>query len=441
MRTKGLVIGIAEVALLVLIGIWLWSSRQEASGENTNQETSQHDNHQMMEEDQRTTEEMRSDHGGEVDYYTCSMHPSVKSKDPGRCPVCSMDLIPVMKQAMPEKKKVDLSFAVSPQKQQLIGVRFSTVAYQPMHKIIRAVGRVAYDETRLSVVNLKIGGWIEKLYADYTGRFVRKGEPLFEMYSPELVSTQEEYLLALKSNKSSDVLQTARQRLLLWDITEEQLETLEKRKVPDRTWAIEAPRSGYVIEKMAIEGMRVEPGMDLYKIADLSTVWVYADVYEFELPLVRLGQEAVITVASMKAQALKGRITYIAPTLDPMTRTARVRIEVPNRDGLLKPEMFADVEIHQMLGKKLAIPESAVLDTGVRQIVFVNKGDGMFEVRLVTLGLRAEDLIEVRDGLEPGERVVSAANFLIDAESRVQGVLQRLEGGGAEAPPPVGHQH
>ncbi|MBI3004468.1 MAG: efflux RND transporter periplasmic adaptor subunit [Ignavibacteriales bacterium] len=297
-------------------------------------------------------------------------------------------------------------------------------------------------------INLKISGWIGNLYIDYTGRFVKKGQPLFAIYSPELVSTQEEYLLALRALKekrlaaatsnavpfnptisisNEEVLQRARERLLLWDLTEEQVAELERQGKPQTYVTIYSPLDGYVINKTALKGMHVEPGMELYKIADLSNVWVYADVYEYELPYVKVGQEASVNLSYFPGEPFRGRITYIFPYLNPNTRTARVRIEFPNPQGKLKPEMYATVEIRVNLGRKLAIPESAVLNTGTRQIVFVEKGNGLFEVRFVKLGTRGGGLHEIKEGLKPGERVVSYANFLIDAESKVQGVLQRME--------------
>ncbi len=403
------------------------------------------------------------EHENEIDYYTCTMHPSVHEAHPGKCPICSMDLVPVMKKAAlkESERKVDLTFAVSPVKQQLIGVKFSAAEVLPLQKTIRAVGRVYYDERKVAVVNLKISGWIQNLYADYTGQFVKKGQPLFDIYSPELVSTQEEYLLAFKaineqklgpsasadsqsiSNpnllvNAAEVLRNVRQRLLLWDITEEQIAELEKRGKPDTYLTIHSPISGYVINKVALKGMRVEPGMELYKIVDLSTVWVYADVYEYELPYIKVGQQAEVKLTYYPSEVFKGRITYIFPYLNQNTRTARVRIEFPNRDGKLKPEMYADVEIRVNLGKKLAIPESSVLNTGVRQIVFVDKGEGLFEVRFVKLGARAAGFYEIKEGLKAGERVVSYANFLIDAESKVQGVLQRIK---SDEPSPLDHKN
>jgi Cu(I)/Ag(I) efflux system membrane fusion protein len=362
-----------------------------------------------------------------------------------------MDLVPVMKKPQASTEQVDLSFSVSPVKQQLIGVKFSEVEMMPLQKTIRAVGRVDYDERKVAVVNLKISGWIKDLLVDYTGQLVRKGQPLFTIYSPELVSTQEEYLQALRALQNTpaavanadnrqqpsgiapvyinpqEVLNTARQRLLLWDITEDQIAELEKRGKPETYLTLHSPINGHVIMKMALKGMHVDPGMELYKIADLSTVWVYADVYEYELPFVKIGQNATITLSYLPGETFEGRITYVFPYLNINTRTARVRIELPNREGKLRPEMYAEVEIFVDLGNKLAIPQSAVLNTGVRQIVFVDQGDGIFEVRFVQLGARAKGLYEITEGLKAGERVVSYANFLIDAESKVQGVLQRLE--------------
>lgn len=380
----------------------------------------------------------------EIDYYTCTMHPSVRELNPGKCPICGMELIPVFKKGSQTQEQFDLTFTVAPAKQQLIGVKFDVAEVRELHKLIYAVGKVDYDERKLAVVNMRIGGWIQKLYIDFTGKFVKKGEPLFSLYSPELVSAQREYLLAQQASTNDEfgdtgLLETARERLRLWGITDEQIRQLETRGEPDMSLTIVSPISGHVIEKMALKGMRVEPGMDLYKIADLSTVWIHADVYEYELSLVKTGQEATITLSANRDETFKGRVTYIYPTLNPETRTARIRVQLPNPHNKLKPEMYANTELHINIGKRLSIPESAVLHSGTREIVFVDKGEGVFEVRFVHLGSRAEGYHEVTDGLTEGERIVTSANFLIDAESKIQGVLQRLEGG--PSPMPVQHQH
>lgn len=391
-----------------------------------------------------------------IDHYTCTMHPSVKAKDPGNCPICGMKLTPVYKKSEvtrdehAEHQEVDLTFAVSPVKQQLIGVTFSPAEYRTIEKVIRAVGRIDMDERKLAVVNLRVGGWIQDLLVDFTGKYVEKGQPLFTLYSPELVSAQEEYLLALRAREDTAwsveatlgggrLLETSRERLRLWGMTDSQIDQLRERGKPETNVAIHSPISGYVIEKNAIAGMRVEPMMMLYKIADLSTVWVYADVYEYELSSVRLHQGVSVTVGAYPNEIFRGRITYIAPNLDPLTRTVRVRVELPNRDGKLKPEMYGNVEIGSNLGRKLVLPTSAILRTGTRDIVFVNKGDGIFEVRLVKLGVRSEGYYEIVEGVKKGESVVSSANFLFDAESRVQGVLERLQG--EQVSPPPQHKH
>jgi membrane fusion protein, copper/silver efflux system len=383
---------------------------------------------------------------GDIEYYTCTMHPSVREAQPGRCPICGMDLVPVKRVARNDTAGVDLTFAVSPAKQQLAGVTFATVERRAVEKSVRAYGRVDYDETKLAVVNLRVSGWIEKLFADFTGQRVRQGEPLFALYSPDLVSAQSEYLLARKSAlrypgqvTDPELVRTARERLRLWQFTDEQVAELEARGEPQTRVTIFSPVSGYVVEKMAVEGMRVEPGMTLYKIADLSTVWVQAEIYEVDLPLVHVGQDAVVTLSTLGNRQLHGKIANVDPVLNPQTRTARVRVELPNRDGGLKPDMYAMITVRVELGERLAVPKNAVLQTGERDIVFVDRGEGVFEVRFVHTGVRGDEFDEIAHGLEEGERVVTSANFLIDAESNVQGVLRRLEGS-ETAPTPV-HRH
>jgi RND family efflux transporter MFP subunit len=381
-----------------------------------------------------------------IAFYTCTMHPSVHVSEPGRCPICNMDLIPVMKKpAADSGASADLSFHVSLARQQMVGVTFATVERRNLQKVVTAYGRVDYDETALAVVNLRVAGWIEKLFVDFTGQFVRKGDPLFRLYSPALVSAQSEYLLALASPDTTaeyarSLVDTARERLRLWQITDQQLRELERTRQPLVNIPILSPVSGYVVEKMAVEGMRIEPDMALYRIADLSTVWLQADVYESELPFVRVGQAARITLPSLTGRELHGTVSYVDPVLDPTTRAARVRIVLPNDEGLFKPDMYASVELQVDLGERLVVPDGAVLRTGERQIAFVDQGDGIFEMRLVTLGARAKGYYEILAGLAPGERVVASANFLIDAESRVQGVLRRLDNDSTTVSTPA-HRH
>jgi len=324
---------------------------------------------------------------------------------------------------------------ISPERQQLIGVRFGTIEKRQMNKIIRTVGRIDYDEKRIGTV----GGWIEELHVDFTGQFVRKGDPLLSIYSPELLSTQEEYLLALSAKQdwskspfpevaaSGNLLaESSRRRLKLWDISDEQIKTLEETREPKKTLTLYSPFTGYVLEKMVTRGQFVDAGMALYRIVDLSVVWLIADIYE----LIQLGQQAAIQMAYYPGETFTGKAIYIYPYMEPQTRTAKVRFEFANPDRKLKPEMFANVEIRIQLGNRLTIPEGAVIDTGIRKVVIVDRGSGYFEPREVKLGVKAGDFFEVLGGLKLKERVVTSANFLIDSESK----LKEAIGG-------TGHQH
>jgi Cu(I)/Ag(I) efflux system membrane fusion protein len=325
---------------------------------------------------------------------------------------------------------------ISPERQQLIGVKIGTVEMRPLEKVIRTVGRVDYDEKRLVTISPKIGGWIEDLYVDFTGKFVQQGEPLLTIYSPELVSTQEEYLLALQAKKSltkspfpevassgESLAEAAKRRLTLWDISDDQIRVLEESGQVKKTLTLHSPFSGFVLEKTAYKGMNVMPGMALYKLADLSVVWLYADIYEYELPFTRLGQQAAIQLSYLPGETFTGRVIYIYPSLNPETRTAKVRFEFPNRHEKLKPEMYANVEIKVHLGQKLVVPEGAIIDTGIRQLAIIDKGSGYFEPREVKVGAKVDDYYEVIKGLKAGERVVTSANFLIDSESKLKEAL------------------
>ncbi|MEW6615358.1 MAG: efflux RND transporter periplasmic adaptor subunit [Thermodesulfobacteriota bacterium] len=328
------------------------------------------------------------------------------------------------------------------EKQQLIGVKTLEVAIKPLQKIIRTVGRIEYDETKLATVNTKIEGWIEKLYVDYTGKYVKKGEPLVEIYSPELFATQQEFISLLKwgarpeiGNQKSEtgkmlsrdaeaIVEAAKERLRLWDITDRQIKKIEETGKPIRTMTIYSPVSGYVVQKMAIQGMRVMPGEKLFDVADLSSVWIISDIYEYELSLVKAGQTAVISLSYLPGREFSALIDYVYPSLAGETRTAKVRFTIPNPGGQMKPQMFTNVEIKVKLGKRLVIPEDAVIDTGIRQIVYVDRGEGYFEPREVTLGLKADGMVEVIRGLKIKEKVASSANFLIDSEAKLKGVIR-----------------
>ena len=330
---------------------------------------------------------------------------------------------------------------ITPERQQLIGVKFGTVGVKPLEKVIRTVGIVDYDEKRIVTVSSKIGGWIEDLHVDFTGRFVTQGEPLLTIYSPELVSTQEEYLIALRARKDlikspfpevaasgNSLAESAKRRLKLWDISDDQIKTLEESGQAKKTLTLYSPFSGFVLEKNAYKGMSVMPGMALFKLADLSVVWLYADIYEYELPFIRLGQQASIQLSYLPGETFTGKAIYIYPSLNPETRTAKVRFEFPNPHGRLKPEMYANVEIKVHLGQKLVVPEGAIIDTGLRQMAIIDKGSGYFEPREVKVGTKVDDYYEVIKGLKAGEKVVTSANFLIDSESKLKEAVGGMAG-------------
>jgi Cu(I)/Ag(I) efflux system membrane fusion protein len=353
------------------------------------------------------------------------------------------------KEMLPAKQEGEVE--ISPEKQQLIGVKKAQVALRPMGKIVRTVGRVEADEGRLFTVNSKTETWVEKLFATYTGKFVKKGEPLAEVYSPELLANQLEYqnLLRWKTEKGhrlqrnvefswgdrynttgrmltfdiDALLRVAQQKLKFWDFTDEQIKRLDEGADPLRTFTLYSPAAGYIIQKPAVQGRRFEPGEKLFDIADLSTVWVLADIYTYELPLVRVGQPARIFLSNFPGKDFHSKIDFIYPQLSGETRTAKVRFVLPNPGDLLKPQMFTNVEIRIDLGKRLAIPDDAILDTGTRKVVFVEKGEGTFEPREVTVGYRGEGLTEIIKGLKAGDRVVSSGNFLIDSEAKLRGVV------------------
>ena len=335
---------------------------------------------------------------------------------------------------------------VSPERQQISGIRFGQVSVQNMEKVILTVGKLEFDEKKIATVSPKIGGWVEDLYVDYTGKMVRKGQPLLSIYSPDLVSAQEEFLLALKikkiytaqpsaewSSQGESLLQSARKRLLLWDISPKQVENLEKTGEIKKNLVLYSPVDGFVMEKMVFKGMGIMPGTSLYKIGDLSSVWVIADIYEYELPFVQVGQKALITLAYYPGESFEGTATYIYPSVDPKTRTAKVRFDLPNPEFRLKPEMWANVELKIPLGRKLAVPEDAVMDTGEMQMAFVDRGQGYFEPRHIQVGSKVKGYYEVLSGLRDGEKVVTSANFLIDSESRLSGAMGGMAG--------MGHQH
>ena len=321
-------------------------------------------------------------------------------------------------------------------KQQLIGVKTVEVAVRPLEKIIHAAGRVDYDEQRLATVNARFEGWIEKLFVNTTGQYVRKGGPLAEIYSPELLATEQEYLDLLKwkrgnmdepvaamlSKDTDNLLAAVKRRFQLWDISDEQIRKLEETGKPTKTLTIFSKVDGYVVQKNAVVGMRFMPGEKLFDIADLSTVWIIADVFEQDLSVVQVGQGAKITLSAFPQKVFQASVAYIYPSMAGETRTAKLRFTVNNSSGILKPQMFTNVALAINLGRRLAVPDDAVIDTGERQIVYVDRGDGNFEPREIATGIRADGFREITRGVRSGEKVAAAATFLIDSEAQLKGV-------------------
>jgi Cu(I)/Ag(I) efflux system membrane fusion protein/cobalt-zinc-cadmium efflux system membrane fusion protein len=325
-------------------------------------------------------------------------------------------------------------------RQQLIGVRTAAVERAAAAMSLRTVGLVHYDETLQADVNLKLEGWIRDLFVDYTGKLVQRGDPLFTLYSPELLTTQQEYLLALTSRdqlRASQIadareyadrlVAAARQRILLWDIPTDQIDELETSREAPAVVTFRSPATGYVIEKQALQGMHVMPGQTLYKIADLSRVWIEADIYEQEVALVRVGQSAAVTLDAYPAEPFTGRAIYIYPFVEPRTRTVRVRFEFANRGGRLKPGMYANVTLQAPLGMSTTIPSNALLDSGSRQLVFVAEGDGYFQPRDVKVGHHLGDRVQILDGLSEGEVVAMGATFFLDSESQLRASVQAFD--------------
>jgi multidrug efflux pump subunit AcrA (membrane-fusion protein) len=385
-------------------------------------------------------------------YWVDPMHPAYKSDKPGTAPDCGMDLVPVYADEGSPAPALPVggyaSLTVRAERQRAIGVAVGAVERRDLVKTIRAAGRVSFDERRIHRVHAKFEGYVETLPVDYTGRAVRKGEPLLSIYSPELLATQQEYLLASRAKRELarsgnsdiarggvDLYESARQRLLLWDIPPAEIARLERTGEPRKALTLVSPVSGIVTAKSVVQGARVMPADSLFEIADLSRVWVLADVYESEAPFVRVGQTGRMTLSYLPGREWSGVVTFIAPVVQPETRTVSVRLEFANPDGTLKPEMFAEVLLERPLGNVVAAPEAAVLSTGTRSIVFVVRGDGGFEPREVQVGTKTDGYWEIRRGLEAGEKVVTQANFLIDSESRLKAAFAGF------GPPPAGHEH
>lgn len=401
--------------------------------------------------------------------WQCPMHPSVVQDHPGSCPICGMKLVKTegTPGAAPEgAPQVEglATVSIDPARQQIIGLRTADVTRGPVGGEWRTVGRVSKDETRERHINVKVGGFVEKIHVDFVGKEVRRGEPLFALYSPELYAAQQEYLLALQTRKSlagagglagdgEALVGAARRKLQLWDVPEPEIERIEKTGEPLKTLTFRSPITGIVTKKDVVEGMRLEAGAMPYELLDLSEVWVLADVYESELRNVKLGMKASLTLRAYPNRTFSGHVSFVDPVLDPTTRTVKVRLAFPNRGGELKPEMFGEVVLHGQAREGLRIPADAVIDSGQEKFVFASLGGGKFEPRAVRTGESDRSIVEVVSGLREGEKVVTRANFLVDSESRLRASLAALssqgsarvsapaEGGEAKAADPhAGHR-
>ena len=387
-------------------------------------------------------------------YWTDAMKPGRKYDKPGKAHD-GMDLVPVYaEEQAAEGTPPEGAFKVTSEKQQLIGVQYDEVAVRPLTKTIRAVAKLTYDETKIARVHAKIEGWIDRVFVDFTGQLVAKNQPLLNIYSPDLVATQDEYLLALRAQENlgdsrfkevasgaNSLLEAARRRLELWDISEQQIAELQKARKPIKDITLYSPVNGFVTARNSYEKQRITPETELYAIADLSTIWAIVDFYEYEVTDVSLGQPVDLTIASFPGRTFRGKVTYIYPQLDNTTRTLRVRAEFANPDFALKPDMYANAGLKINYGRTLSIPQEAVLDAGAEQIVFVALDGGYFESRKVQLGNRVDNQVIVLSGLKAGEKIVTSGNFLIDSESRLKSAASGMgmpgmeHGGGAGKQP------
>ncbi|HEX2163962.1 MAG TPA: efflux RND transporter periplasmic adaptor subunit, partial [Thermoanaerobaculia bacterium] len=366
----------------------------------------------------------------EVAFWTCPMHPSVGAAEPGRCPLCGMDLVPVTRGEADSGVVI-----VDAGRRQEIGVTTTTVTVRPLGGTLSAVGRVTFDASRLTDVTVRIGGYIEELHVDRPGQPVRRGQPLFTLYSPELYAAQQELLTALASQRAAAgttaperadyLVRAARERLRLWDLSAEQIDRVISSGQAIERLPVLSPASGHVVEKDVVAGAAVEPGMRLYRIAALDRVWVEAEVYESELSRVAVGQPATVTLPYLPGKTFHGRVGFVYPYLDGESRTGRVRIELANTDGLLKPDMYANVELTTGLGERLVVPRSAVLHAGRRSFVFLDLGEGRLRPQQVETGVAEGEWVEVLSGVEEGDTVVASGNFLVAAESRLRSAIEQ----------------
>jgi len=366
--------------------------------------------------------------------YTCGMHPWIIQDHPGNCPICGMKLEPVHKTAnAAAPSAVSSAITIDPATIQMMNVQTTEITRGPLRRTIRTVGTINYNETALVDVTTKFKGWIEKLDVDATGQLVHRGEPLFEVYSPELYSAEREFLRTVtnsfnKTRGPKGQRQAAVRDLKFFDVQDAQIAQLEKTRKAFKTLPMVAPISGFVVEKNVVEGQMVDAGMKLYRLADLGVVWVFGQIYEQDLPYVQLGQEATVKLSSLPDREFRGRVTYVYPDVDEKTRTAKVRLEFENPGYFLKPGMFVSVQITSELEPSvLLVPDSAVLRSGEKNTVFVALPGGKFDPRTIVLGPEAEhNRYEVISGLQEGEHVVTSGQFMLDSESQLREAIQKM---------------
>jgi RND family efflux transporter MFP subunit len=429
----------ALIVALAIVGGVLYGGRVRAAWQHDHSDASQASTGPSLPKEGRRGAPTIPSKERKILYWYDPMHPQYKADKPGKAPDCGMDLVPKYADEQPASMAPG-SVMISAEKQQLIGVRTAQVKRENLLRDVHTTGQVTADETRIAHVHVKVNGFIDKVFVDYIGQLVNQGQPLFTLYSPDLVSTQEEYLIAKRGEKtlgsspfaeiaqgSQSLLHSARERLKLWDINDAQIKKLDESGQVQRTMTFYSPVTGVVTDRKAFPNTSVNPDTELYTVADLSTVWVNADIFEYEVPFVKVGQHAEMQLSYYPGKMWSGRVSFIYPTVDPATRTVKVRLDFANPNFQLKPQMFADVLLQVNYGNQIVVPQEAVLDSGKEQTVFVAHEGGYFEPRKITTGAKLDGTVVVLSGLKTGETIVTSGNFLIDSESRLESATGSMQ--------------